>query len=96
MAKLIIASIIPVAKYFLTVENFPNKPNIFLKNILMKSMKQSEDAKVRRNVIVDFILDQFHEGEKQGIQDNELVTYSMETYGRRYCAFALVCLPFSA
>jgi len=56
--KLVTAGFIPVLKYFISIENIPHKPSLFLKSVLLKTIKQREGSKVKRNDIIDLVLEQ--------------------------------------
>jgi len=70
VAKVVVASIFPLIKYVLKVENIPLIPALFLKNILVKTKEQRESSNKRRNDIIDCILDQMNKN-----VEKEEVTY---------------------
>jgi len=70
VAKIVLASVFPLIKFILKVENIPQIPAIFLKNILVKTKEQRESSNTRRNDIIDCILDQMNKN-----VEKEEVTY---------------------
>eukprot|EP00091_Calanus_sinicus_P010169 TRINITY_DN2366_c0_g1_i2.p1 TRINITY_DN2366_c0_g1~~TRINITY_DN2366_c0_g1_i2.p1 ORF type:complete len:342 (-),score=74.95 TRINITY_DN2366_c0_g1_i2:655-1680(-) len=70
MTKVVLKGIMPWIEYIVSVPNIPPKATLFLKNILLKTIKHRETSHLRRNDITDLILDQL-EGKKEKATENK-------------------------
>merc|ERR1719350_1064301 len=70
ITKLVLKGIWPWIEYIVSVPNIAPKAAIFLKNILLKTIKNRESRHARRNDIIDLILDQL-ENKKEKDTENQ-------------------------
>ena len=65
MAKLILKGIVPAIQYVVSAPNFSPKGTFFLTDVLKKTIKHRETTNFKRNDIIDLIVDQIENKNKE-------------------------------
>merc|ERR1719450_576250 len=68
MTKLILCMNFPILKNFIDMPNFPRKPMLFMRDIIVKTIGMRNGTKIKRNDIIDLVISQMENKNKEESQ----------------------------
>jgi len=71
MFKILLTLFIPITKSFVPVEQFPSKSVVFIQNALIKTVEMRKNGTVKRNDIIDLVIEQMEMKQTKNIDIEE-------------------------